>query len=246
MASTRSCHVRTPTNRSPDHEAHPAAATDRPARGVAQHPLHQHLTVRRRAARRPALRPPHRRARRLRRQSRRRSQRRAALARADGIPLYAADRAAICAGTHPVAIWPYFHHLTVGDTMTVTFHIEHHNRAELDALEIEGAPTLNVNNANAGHLQALLNLPPEPYGQIDARRTPRPHHRHRRLRPTSSRPTPSRPRHVAAAAARLGRHAPGTEPGPPTATDRVERCARDGVVDGAGESTPSCSWTVPP
>jgi hypothetical protein len=86
--------------------------------------------------------------------------------RGAGIPLYAADRAAIRAGTHPVAIWPQFHHLADEDTMSVTFHIDHRTRAELDALEIEGAPTLNVNNANAGHLQALLGLTPGPYGEI--------------------------------------------------------------------------------
>ncbi|MFT3851963.1 MAG: hypothetical protein QM733_04390 [Ilumatobacteraceae bacterium] len=32
--------------------------------------------------------------------------------RADGVPLHAADRAAINAGTHPLAIWPDFH--TIG------------------------------------------------------------------------------------------------------------------------------------
>jgi hypothetical protein len=51
--------------------------------------------------------------------------------------------------------------------MSVTFHIDNHSRAEAHALEIEDAATLNVNNANAGHLQALLGLPPEPCGEIN-------------------------------------------------------------------------------
>jgi hypothetical protein len=51
--------------------------------------------------------------------------------------------------------------------MSVTFHIDNHSGAEAHALEVEGAPTLNVTNANAGHLQALLGLPPEPCGEIN-------------------------------------------------------------------------------
>lgn len=51
--------------------------------------------------------------------------------------------------------------------MSVTFHIAHGDDGELIALTVEAAPSLNVNNAGAAELLALLNVPFDWAGEIE-------------------------------------------------------------------------------
>ena len=126
--------------------------------------------------------------------------------RADGVPLYAADRAAIYAGTHPIVIWPDFHTITSEAPVTITFHIDHHNDDEHLALDAEAAPTLNVHLAGAAQLLHTLGIALVALRRDRRQRTPRPprHRRHPRRRPVAC-PRLRTLRAVAGAALRVGR-----------------------------------------
>ena len=52
--------------------------------------------------------------------------------------------------------------------MSITFAIEAHTVAELDALACEHAPTLNVHNTGGYTLLAALGIEPDYCGSIDA------------------------------------------------------------------------------
>jgi hypothetical protein len=87
---------------------------------------------------------------------------------ADGVPLYAADRAAIYAGTHPRAIWPDFHTIASEAPVTIIFHIDHHDDDERVALDAEAAPALNVHVAGAAQLFDVLGIAWSPCDEIDS------------------------------------------------------------------------------
>ena len=58
--------------------------------------------------------------------------------------------------------------------MSVTFRIETHSFEEMEALETEGAPEVNVSNTNGGAIHVALGMPDpargawDVYGELDA------------------------------------------------------------------------------